>query len=468
MKTRLLLLLALITGTQLFAQGGNSCNNLFITELYIEKNPNNDSATQFERPFDLNYAVEIFNPKQVPVDLTHYALDLQIGTSVTTIPLSGMLSGGDVYVVSNQNCGLNLELLSDTLTPYLDFENATILTLRHNGVALDKIGQDGIPTADSFDMVQFVANPFDYLNNYHLDLNDYQNIDVRRTLFATKGDTTMQSSIELLGNWAFFPEGDMSDIGHYTGVCNKTASQDIIGFWQSFVGNAPNHFVFSDAIPTMIDSLDLLVNSNKNGVPSNTGIQLQLNGFPPNPPSSNVTLNNDVDIARDTSCTSNVGIQYIIPSHSSSLSQPTNCIHATYNYSGFPSLNTMAILSPKINRTTGNFSFIHLSVILPTSGVTIDPARHLHYMYIARTVSIGETVTAAPTFIASYTTTDLSIQTTSTCLYTIVDAAGRKHMNGIVDERTKKIATSYLPAGLYLIQFYGQNIQPTVKKFVKL
>jgi hypothetical protein len=100
-------------------QNNNSCSELFFSEITFGK------VAQSYGLFDLNYAVEIYNPTSAQINLTNYSFQLanQAGT-LTTIPLMGTLASNDVVVVSNASADLNMKTLCDLLSANLDFENS--------------------------------------------------------------------------------------------------------------------------------------------------------------------------------------------------------------------------------------------------------------------------------------------------------------------------------------------------------
>jgi hypothetical protein len=211
------------------AQAGNpevltSCTDLFFSELTFGK-----TATQ--NIWYLNYGVEIFNPTQSTVDLSDYSLVLTNSVGVTTtINLGDSIVAGGVYVVVNTNAGATLGQMADDLVSGLDFENNVMLVLKHNTTVIDKIGQSGQSTTGDIDLVQLIQDPYGYLANFHLDLNDYTNIDIRRSKFVDKGNPTFNSATDIIGKWSYHVNTDISDIGTHVSICNKPEGLTIIGF----------------------------------------------------------------------------------------------------------------------------------------------------------------------------------------------------------------------------------------------
>ena len=218
-----LIVSALIIKAQPVPELVGGCSDLFFSELTFGKNPNGNI-------WDLNYAVEIYNPTPSTISLNNYRLKLTngIGNSVY-LNLSGSIPSGDVHVVANSSSDQNLQSMADELFGGLDFETTVILELENNGNTIDKIGQNGTPTPGSIDIVQLIADPYGYLATFHLDLNDYNNVDIRRSMFVDKGNPTFNSATDVIGKWGYFINVDRTNIGIHTSVCKPTADP-IVGF----------------------------------------------------------------------------------------------------------------------------------------------------------------------------------------------------------------------------------------------
>jgi len=235
------------------------CENLFMSEITFGKSQNGNF-------WDLNYAVEIHNPTGNSINLSSYELLLtDLTLSTLSIPLSGILASGDVYVVSNDNADLNLQNLADQLASGMDFSLYACLELRQSNVVLDKIGQkfNNNPNS-SFDPVQFVQDPYGYMLNYDINLDDYENITLRRSYFDLQGDPIFSPAVSaMLGHWSYHPNTDISDIGTHGCDCYSTEATDIlIGY---FLGS--NGLIFDLNNPTQAHLLKIFFANN--GLPTN-------------------------------------------------------------------------------------------------------------------------------------------------------------------------------------------------------
>lgn len=250
---------ALLSKAQPVPEVAGGCSDLFFSELTFGKNPNGNI-------WDLNYAIEIFNPTQSVINLNNYKLKLTngVGNSIF-LNLSGTVLPWDVHVVANSSSDQNLQSMADELFAGLDFETTVILELEHNGTTIDKIGQTGTPTAGSIDVIQLIADPYGYLNTFHLDLNDYQNIDIRRGATVDKGDPNFTSATSIIGKWAYYFNVDRTDIGKHICVCNKQVLTNGVPEALAVIISYPNTLTEIDCI----GSTNLLLTADFDGGPTN-------------------------------------------------------------------------------------------------------------------------------------------------------------------------------------------------------
>lgn len=213
------------------------CENLFFSELTFGKNPNGNF-------WDLNYAVEIYNPTGQTINLANYELLLtDISLNILSIPLVGNIAPGEVHVVSNADADLNLQSLADQIVAGMNFELYACLELKQSGVVLDKIGQKfNNNGSNNFDPVQFIQDPYGYLSNYDINLDDYQSVDIRRSYFDRKGDPIFSPAANaIIGHWAFYLNGDRSNIGSFNNICNPEADQFYIAYYKNYNHNPTDY-----------------------------------------------------------------------------------------------------------------------------------------------------------------------------------------------------------------------------------
>ncbi len=110
-----------------------AAQELFISE-YIEGSSNNK-------------AIEIYNPGASPVTLTGYSLQVFFNGSATatlTIPLSGVLAPGDVYVVAHTMANAAILAKADQTNGAGWFNGDDAVVLRNGTTAVDVVGQIGL------------------------------------------------------------------------------------------------------------------------------------------------------------------------------------------------------------------------------------------------------------------------------------------------------------------------------------
>lgn len=95
-----------------------------------------------------NKALEIYNGTGSPVDLTAGAYTVQVfangtTTATNTIPLTGTVAPGDVYVLANNSANATIKAVADLLSGSANWNGNDAVTLRHDGAVIDSFGQLG-------------------------------------------------------------------------------------------------------------------------------------------------------------------------------------------------------------------------------------------------------------------------------------------------------------------------------------
>lgn len=92
-------------------------------------------------------ALEIFNGTGAQIDLSDYQLELYSNgsTSGTAIPLTGMLSDSDIYVIANSSASFSSESYVDDATGAISHNGDDAYILRHIGsnAVVDSFGRVG-------------------------------------------------------------------------------------------------------------------------------------------------------------------------------------------------------------------------------------------------------------------------------------------------------------------------------------
>lgn len=161
------------------------CDELFISE-YVEGG-------------SLNKCIEIYNPTDATIDLLGaYELVFYSNGSIspgTTIPLTGTVASGDVYVVCDDGADAQLLAESDQ-TPTSSFFNGNdVVALTLDDVIIDVIGQ--------------IGNDADFA----------EDVTLRRNSDVTSGDTNGGDTFDANIEWTSFPNNTFDGIGSHTSDC---------------------------------------------------------------------------------------------------------------------------------------------------------------------------------------------------------------------------------------------------------
>ncbi len=406
----------------------DGCSDLFFSELTFGKLPN---GTLFE----LNFAVEIFNPTNSSINLSSYELQLvnSIGTTVP-ISLTGSIAAGEVFVVCNSNAGISLQNIADQLTASLDFENNVAIELKNAGTTIDRVGQTGTSTSGSIDIVQLVADPYNYLLGFHVDLNDYDNIDIRRGAFVDKGNPNfIDSTTQLITDWYYFLNIDISDIGTHTSICNKPEGSNYVQYDHPLLNDLYTPFTASALLmnftggsttlsPTMVNTLvtsgtTAIFNSTNSGHHARFSLPINYTEDNGECPSSLI-----------------VGI--------------TNCESILYTNNNFSGIKTVEF---------------QLSSLDPDILVPIGAANHIVTLH-GTPAGIPSTIFMDNTKVwPSITSTYLNIETSETILYTLMNLAGQRLQIGKIADSQTTIDVSSFPSGFYFLVLTAKDKSYSVK-----
>ncbi|WP_319003574.1 lamin tail domain-containing protein [Rossellomorea aquimaris] len=131
-----------------------------------------------------NKALEIFNGSPTAIDLSEYSLELSNLSS--SIPLSGTLASGDVFVIANPSADSSILSVADMQDASISFNGDDSVTLKHNNASIDQIGTSGV--------------------NYG------QDVTLVRDSSVTKGSATYSSN-----QWTSYPSDTFSNLGTHFG-----------------------------------------------------------------------------------------------------------------------------------------------------------------------------------------------------------------------------------------------------------
>ncbi|MCF6137700.1 lamin tail domain-containing protein [Pseudalkalibacillus berkeleyi] len=99
-----------------------------------------------------NKALEIFNGSTTSIDLSSYSIELSNITG--SIPLSGTLASGDVYVIANPNASPSILAVADAQNSSVSFNGDDAVSLKHNGVLIDQVGTAGVTYGQDVTLVR--------------------------------------------------------------------------------------------------------------------------------------------------------------------------------------------------------------------------------------------------------------------------------------------------------------------------
>lgn len=182
-----------------------------------------------------DYVIEIFNPTTSPINLDFYTVEmLQANGTVRNLDLNGWIAPKTTYLMAYDNAESTILALADLDTTLLDLgqciRGRLIKHVTGGQYAVDVFGQTLITSQAVFNYVLFMQNPAYYLATYGVNIDDLQNVDIRRGYFVMHGVNPFVSS-DVWGTWAFYAGVDQSDLGNHTCMCNRQeADLPVVGY----------------------------------------------------------------------------------------------------------------------------------------------------------------------------------------------------------------------------------------------
>jgi predicted extracellular nuclease len=166
-------------------------SELFISE-YVEGSSNNK-------------ALEIYNGTGAPVDLSAAKYDVQVfangGTSATsTIPLTGAVASGDVYVLANSSAVSAILTQADQTSGSANWNGDDAVVLRKDGAVIDVFGQVG----------------FRPVGEWGTGLTSTMDNTLRRKSSVTAGDPNGADAFDPAAEWDGFAVDTFSGLGSHT------------------------------------------------------------------------------------------------------------------------------------------------------------------------------------------------------------------------------------------------------------
>ncbi len=177
------------------------CHDLFISEMV-------------HYPGDIARALEIYNPRSVPVDLTGYALRFYPngGHTYTTTMLTGVIAPGDVRVFVAPFSATNIEDYADQVAD-LWYDGQETIVLVHGDTPIDIIGRVG----------DFFEDDMYWLSN---GVGTFYTVLVRKPTID-HGDADGTDPFLPDVEWLAYPVDDYSHLGAHSGPCSGVCTPTI-------------------------------------------------------------------------------------------------------------------------------------------------------------------------------------------------------------------------------------------------
>jgi hypothetical protein len=212
----LLFSLSLLTSTGF----GQSCSDLFISEIVFGSSNSSFSQGTSENAFFPNYALELFNPTTDSIDLNSYKLRFfTADSSETELDLSGVILPESAYVLSNPLSDSLIKIKANLLDSILAFKGYVMLELTKEGSGvLDVIGKLGLQDeVGQVTLDSLLADP-SYLEEINIDLRSVEDLTVRRRPRVQIGNNTFETG-NLLDEWRVFPNNFIDHLTIHTSAC---------------------------------------------------------------------------------------------------------------------------------------------------------------------------------------------------------------------------------------------------------
>jgi predicted extracellular nuclease len=164
-------------------------NELFFSE-YVEGSSNNK-------------ALEIYNPTDVPIQLSGYGIEMYFNGSSSaglTIGLTGTIQPADVYVVAQASADAAILAVADQTNGSGWFNGDDAVVLTHNGTVIDAIGQVGVDPG----------------TEWGSGLTSTQDNTLRRKPTITSGDTTATDAFDPSVEWDGYATNTFDGLGSHT------------------------------------------------------------------------------------------------------------------------------------------------------------------------------------------------------------------------------------------------------------
>lgn len=162
-----------------------------------------------------NKALELFNTGEaVDFSLDNYVINIYVNGATAprySIGLTGLMAGQDTFVVAHSSADTAVTSVADLLWGSLSFNGDDAITLVHDGVIVDRIGQVG----------------FDPGSEWGTGLTSTQNNTLRRNTEVVLGDPDALLVFDPAMQWQGYDNDDFSNLGNHSVDINSAEPTDM-------------------------------------------------------------------------------------------------------------------------------------------------------------------------------------------------------------------------------------------------
>jgi len=162
-----------------------------------------------------NKALELFNTGEaIDFSLDNYVIDIYVngdGTPRYSLSLMGMLAAQDTFVVAHSSADSAITSVADVLWGSLTFNGDDAITLTHNGVIVDRIGQVSVDPG----------------SEWGTGLTSTQNNTLRRNPEIVLGDPDALLAFNPAMQWQGYDNDDFSNLGIHSVAINSAEPADM-------------------------------------------------------------------------------------------------------------------------------------------------------------------------------------------------------------------------------------------------
>ena len=154
-----------------------------------------------------NKAIELYNNSGSSIDLAagNYTLEFYFNgntTAGTTIPLTGTIADGEVFVIADNDAAPEILNEADFTSTSSFFNGDDAIVLKENGTVVDSLGQIGNDPGSQWGSGDIST----------------QNNTLRRNKDVTEGNTNPNDSFDPSLEWSGFPQDTFDGLGVYDGT----------------------------------------------------------------------------------------------------------------------------------------------------------------------------------------------------------------------------------------------------------